>query len=461
MFLLALLSLLVNSQQHYQKAQARTSLNVPDPNRPAQPANRPSLTHPFQAVDGTLPQVSCGYGCNEYSDDNYPHPHYHQYYAVDFALNGRSFPVLAAASGVLTRHDEPGLGGNVGTAIVAFIDHGNGWKTKYAHLSSITVRGQTINNGDSITVSQGESIGISGSTGATAVHLHFELRAPYRSGEYAYTGNNTWAYPVDDAINNSYSADNGFHMDINSPAEGDNLQDRAVVRGWAINNAMNNGTGVDHVHIYLDAPYPQGQLLGEATYGLPRPDVAQAFGSSQFTNSGYDFVWDVSTLSEGTHSLYIYARNIKEEWSAPMVRTVTVLPPPIKMDINSPAENVHISGQILVRGWAIHQASTSGTGISDVHVYLDAPYPQGQLLGAATYGVERADVAQAFGERYRMSGYEFLWDTSEISPGEHSLYIYAKSNAISDLWSPPQKRTIQVLATPAQRFLLYLPLTRS
>jgi len=53
------------------------------------------------------------------------------------------------------------------------IDHQNGYKTIYAHLSSIDVKvGQTV--------SKGSKIGIMGSTGdSTGVHLHFEI---YKNG---------------------------------------------------------------------------------------------------------------------------------------------------------------------------------------------------------------------------------------------------------------------------------------
>ncbi|MEH7375951.1 peptidoglycan DD-metalloendopeptidase family protein [Neobacillus drentensis] len=64
-----------------------------------------------------------------------------------------------------------GWGGGYGNKIV--IDHKNGYRTLYGHMSSLKVRvGQTV--------SKGTSIGVMGATGdATGVHLHFEV---YKNG---------------------------------------------------------------------------------------------------------------------------------------------------------------------------------------------------------------------------------------------------------------------------------------
>lgn len=86
---------------------------------------------------------------------------YHK--AIDISKAGG---VFAADSGkvVALGWDNTGYGNRI------IIDHGNGYQTLYAHLSSFNVvMGQSVNRGD--------QIGVKGSTGrSTGVHLHFEIR---------------------------------------------------------------------------------------------------------------------------------------------------------------------------------------------------------------------------------------------------------------------------------------------
>ncbi len=87
--------------------------------------------------------------------------------------NKRGTPVVAAASGLVVKvvsgcvEGRTSCGGRYGNYIE--IEHSNGTKTIYAHLSKVSVRvGQTV--------SAGSHIGSLGNTGrSTGPHLHFEI----------------------------------------------------------------------------------------------------------------------------------------------------------------------------------------------------------------------------------------------------------------------------------------------
>jgi murein DD-endopeptidase MepM/ murein hydrolase activator NlpD len=74
-------------------------------------------------------------------------------------------PIYAADSGVVVYSGW----NNNGYGYLIVIDHGNGWQTRYAHLSQRNVECGAY-------VYQGDVIGLMGSTGnSTGPHLHFEL----------------------------------------------------------------------------------------------------------------------------------------------------------------------------------------------------------------------------------------------------------------------------------------------
>jgi murein DD-endopeptidase MepM/ murein hydrolase activator NlpD len=92
------------------------------------------------------------------------------HYAYDIA-DASMPPIWAAASGVVEKVSVGTWGGGYGNHII--IDHGNGYKTLYAHMNQVYVaKGQYI--------SQGEAVGQMGNTGRvygrTGIHLHFEVR---------------------------------------------------------------------------------------------------------------------------------------------------------------------------------------------------------------------------------------------------------------------------------------------
>ena len=88
---------------------------------------------------------------------------------IDISGNGvYGDPIIAADGGTVVEVNASGWGGGYGLYVI--VDHGGGYRTMYAHCSSINVRvGQKV--------SQGQMIARVGATGnITGPHLHFEIR---------------------------------------------------------------------------------------------------------------------------------------------------------------------------------------------------------------------------------------------------------------------------------------------
>ena len=122
------------------------------------------------ATTGSAPDnASKGYGSFSWpSGGTVTQQYWGGHPAIDIA-SWTGAPVKAADSGYVALASSGGAW-NTGYGNYVIIDHGNGFTTLYAHLSSIFVK-----SGENIT--RGEQIGLVGSTGhSTGPHLHFEVR---------------------------------------------------------------------------------------------------------------------------------------------------------------------------------------------------------------------------------------------------------------------------------------------
>lgn len=122
----------------------------------------------FLRYKGTMPSIwpvlgklesGVGGRRNPFSGRGYE---YHEGQDIDADYGA---PVQAAASGRVII-----AGWQRGYGKVVYVDHGGGFTTRYGHLSAIDVAvGQTV--------TQGQTIGLVGSTGrSTGPHLHYEVR---------------------------------------------------------------------------------------------------------------------------------------------------------------------------------------------------------------------------------------------------------------------------------------------
>lgn len=115
---------------------------------------------------------------------------------------------------------------------------------------------------------------------------------------------------------------------IETPQDGAAVAGSATILGYAIDRNSRTGTGINAVHLYLDGPYGTGTFLGQAEYGLSRPDIGTRYGNARFTPSGWRFVWNVGNLSYGTHRLYLYARRSTDgQWAMRGPHNVVIASP--------------------------------------------------------------------------------------------------------------------------------------
>jgi murein DD-endopeptidase MepM/ murein hydrolase activator NlpD len=142
--------------------QAGQTLFVPggviEPEQPKYTAMAPQFANAVAGVHGTSHFIWPTTGVIT----QYP-SWYHM--AYDIANNSLP-PIIAADAGtvIYAGWNSTGYGNMV------MIDHGNGYRTLYGHMSAIVVSAGQV-------VSQGQQIGVMGSTGrSTGPHCHFEIR---------------------------------------------------------------------------------------------------------------------------------------------------------------------------------------------------------------------------------------------------------------------------------------------
>ncbi len=195
------------------------------------------------------------------------------------------------------------------------------------------------------------------------------------------------------------------------------------------------------IEIYLDGDRESGTLLGEAVYGMTSQEAFTIYGE-YFSETGYLFVSNDTgyTFEPGsTHYIYVYALIPKYGWN--YTREKVVIPGEeevdenINLSIDDPPNNEAIKednkSDIRISGWSIDSGCQESPGIDSVEIYLNGPRGYGKFLSEADYGIERSDVANAFGNAsYINSGYSLYFDGSDLEPGsQNTFYIYSFSNS--------------------------------
>ncbi|MEV0083260.1 M23 family metallopeptidase [Saccharopolyspora sp. NPDC050642] len=190
-------------------------------------------------------------------------------YSVDFQKSGiTGMPVLASAAGTVTRVANEG---NVSYGRWIEIDHGSGWRTRYAHLST-----QSVSVGQK--VSLGTKIGTAGATGGvTGPHLHYEQRL---NGAVVKATLNGVAVPY--YGHTSFTSKNNCNGNPHSPTEvcgsGYSVIDEAGLSGAGTVYLLYNASNKNNCVVTLKAT-----SLGTAS---PTAAFLEVQGKARATDSG-------------------------------------------------------------------------------------------------------------------------------------------------------------------------------
>jgi hypothetical protein len=115
------------------------------------------------------------------------------------------------------------------------------------------------------------------------------------------------------------SLDSAVDLTTGSSTFSQSSGDTLYVGGWAA-DYTDNGPAKS-VQIFID-----GSLLGTASLGYSRPDVAAYYNNNNWTNSGYEYFTSVSALGQGTHSITAVAKDSQGNTTTLGPSSITVTP---------------------------------------------------------------------------------------------------------------------------------------
>jgi uncharacterized protein (TIGR03437 family) len=214
----------------------------------------------------------------------------------------------------------------------------------------------------------------------------------------------------------NYTGSRPTSIGMDSPgAAGGTFQGVSTFSGWAANNS----SAISSLQAYVD-----GVSRGNASYGLPRPDVCAHYPLSPSCQNGssgvgWRFGLDTSTLANGNHVFAVSATAQNGDHTI-QAHTFTVAnwttANSIVVNIDRPSsQNQVLSGSLNIGGWAINPVSP----IQSVSIAVDS-IP----LGDADYGGNRADACvnhQA--PDCPHVGWNFHLDTTLLGDGAHTLQV--------------------------------------
>jgi len=247
-------------------------------------------------------------------------------------------PAFATTSGTVTATD------TLPNGLTATAISGTGWTCTLSPLSC--TRSDALADGASypaITI----SVNVSGSLSTSTI----DNQVSVVNGAFMNEATDATVIVIPPAVH------------IDSPVTGSTVSGTITVSGWAIDNAFFPAAGIGNVLVLVD-----GTEVGDATYGVGRPDVCITYpGRPGCPNVGYKYQLNTGLLSLGQHTITVSATDIDvpQETTTSSV-TVTVVPAPVISSLipvsaapSGAAFTLTVNGMAFISGAAVQWNGTA------------------------------------------------------------------------------------------------------
>ncbi|MCL5008790.1 MAG: hypothetical protein M1400_00415, partial [Patescibacteria group bacterium] len=275
------------------------------------------------------------------------------------------------------------------------------------------------------------------SQGAYSVAVYSGTQTAYCSVSVQPAGGG----PSDLTVSNFYLTDASGNAK-NTFAPGENIYPAVTIYNNSPNPAVSS-QGFFYISLYSNAPGVvtpgTGSDVGvwaKETGSIPAwgfKTYSITTNSAYWTNDGSNQNhWTKATLGSYTARAYVDSFNYVTETNESNNQAIysyvvgsSSLPPSVNIDL--PAANATVSGNVQIAGWAMDNTTQVETAISSVKVYID-----GAFAGNAT-AYNRSDVCAAYPGRVGCPnvGYQFTWNSASVANGTHTIRMLATDSDTS------------------------------
>ena len=222
-------------------------------------------------------------------------------------------------------------------------------------------------------------------------------------------------------------------MWLDFPGPNSSVQPTFTVAGWAVDLwSVVRHRCRNRARVGVPCDRRRCDVPRRREYGSGSARHASYFGKSELASAGFSLS---ATLSPGVYDVVAFSfSSISRSFNASSGQRVTVVQPASnpKMSIDSPIQNQTVTQFFNLSGWAVDLASSTGCGVSALHVWA---YPTAGgspiFVGATTTGGSRPDVGSHFGAaRFGTSGYSLA---GNLPSGQCTLVVFAFSTVTGTL----------------------------